>query len=59
MQIQFLQNLPVTLINDRLSGSPEWMAPVNLFSQTCNTYSWYPAVCLSPQRNSPSPPNYN
>lgn len=51
MQIHAVQTLTVTLIADNISGSPEWLAPVNLFSQTHHTYSWYPAVCLSPQRS--------
>jgi hypothetical protein len=33
MQIHAVQTLTVTLAADNLSGSPEWLAPANLFSQ--------------------------
>lgn len=39
MQIHAIQPFTVTLIAVNISGSPEWLAPVNLFSQTHHTYS--------------------
>lgn len=39
MQIHAMQTLTVTGSSDSISGSPEWLAPVNLFSQTHHPYS--------------------